>query len=77
MRKVSDEVAVDIVSRELDIEMMASNLADWFGTGRSLPSEHTGAMVLEAKYVESLLAGINQKYLEIVALTNDWEMPNV
>jgi len=77
MRNLSDKVAVEIVDRELDIEMMASNLAEWFGTGRSLPEGHTGAMVLEAKYVESLLADIQKKYLEIVALTNDWELPNV
>jgi hypothetical protein len=76
MREMSDDVALQIVERELDIERMASNLAEWFGTGRSLPAGHTGAMVLEPKYVETLLAGINQKYLEIVALTNDWELPN-
>ncbi len=76
MRKMDDNVALQITERELDIEMMASNLAEWFGSGRSLPSGHTGAMVLEPKYVETLLTGINQKYLEIVALTNDWELPN-
>lgn len=76
MREISDAVAVQILDRELDIEMMATNLAEWFGASRSLPKQHTGAMVLETKYVESLLAGINQKYLEIVALTNDWELPN-
>ena len=76
MRKLSNAVELEILDREIDIEMMASNLAEWFGTGRSLPEAHTGAMVLEAKYVESLLAGIQQKYQEIVALTNDWELPN-
>jgi hypothetical protein len=76
MHEINDVVASQIIERELDIEMMATNLADWFGASRSLPKQHTGAMVLETKYVETLLAGINQKYLEIVALTNDWELPD-
>lgn len=76
MLNMSDEVALEILDREIDIERMASNLAEWFGSGRLLPDGHTGAMVLEPKYVETMLAGINQKYLEIVALTNDWELPN-
>jgi hypothetical protein len=76
MLNIPTEIAEQILERETAISTMAGNLADWFGGERSLPEEHTGAMVLEPKYVESLLDGINQKYLEIVALTNGWEMPN-
>ena len=75
MRKVSDATETQIVKRELAIEMLATNLADWF-KDRELPNGHTGVMILETKYVENIIAGINRNFNDIIALTNDWEIFN-
>lgn len=65
-----------IMQRELAIEQLANSLADWFGKDRHLPKEHTGVMILETKYVESIINEINRNFTDIIALTNDWELPN-
>jgi len=74
MNTLSDKTNMEIIVRQNNIEMLATNLADWFGGDRKLPEGHTGAIVLEHKYVESILREIDRNFQDIIALTNDWEI---
>ena len=74
MNAISEKNSMEIIVRQNNIEMLAINLADWFGKDRELPKAHTGAIVLEHKYVENILKEIDRNFQEIIALTNDWEI---
>jgi hypothetical protein len=77
MNTIADKNLEQIINKQYAIEQLAKNLADWFGRERQLPLEHTGVMIVETRYVETIISEINRNFTDIIALTNDWELPNV